>query len=539
MHYEDVYHVTTFVPPDALKGLVEAIARTVPLRYGRYEQVAWWSATGTEQFKPLPGSNPSLGAAGEVKQAPSVRLEFVIPRDVAILDRVMTLGISPRANHPWEEPAVLVEESRIVVRNPASPPRYKVRNRMTSHQAQNSRTLDPSTTGALDHDQRAGVASIFAAEQRLAGSSGCFVYSRYWHPTVAVTEELLAGLEYENAWAALTSSGMAAIDCALSILQKSGSPTNGVWMYTSELYGGTLKYFDEVLKYRRGLNVYPSPLPLLPYEGVTDDFVKDIKSKRPEVVFFEPITNPSLCVLDMDEVISAAHGVGAKVIVDNTFATPLLCSPLEYGADLVVHSVTKSLSGHGNITAGIVCGRNDGGEGAPRMRDGGTEQSTYRAAVLDHRKTIGNVLSPRDAFELAQQADTFLVRASAANANALRLAEFLHGKMNRVIYPGLVCHANHKTALKQFKRNERCFGSMIAIELAESQDLDRFMDALAEGGFECRITLGDLSTTFIPAGRVFDRFAQYDRMLRISVGIEPFGELQDVFEHALTESARR
>lgn len=536
MHYEDVYHVTTFVPPDALEGLVAAIGRIAPLRYGQYEQVAWWSAAGTEQFLPLPGTNPSLGTEGEVKQAPSVRLELVIPRDAALLDRVMTLGISPRISHPWEEPAVLVEESRIVVRKPvARPARSLIRNHMTQH-AHNSRTLDSSTTSALDRSQRRNIAELMAKDHKEPGGTGCFIYGRYWHPGVAATEELLARLEDRNAWAVLTSSGMAAIDCALSVLQKSGTTQRGPWMYPSELYGGTLKYFEEVLQKRRGIQVSKIELDLFPSATATEEFAKRIRADKPEVVFFEPVTNPSLSVLDVEEVIRAGREVSAKVIVDNTFASPLLFSPLKYGADLVVHSVTKSLSGHGNITAGLICGLPDGNGDVPCVHNGNDQRCGFRAAVLDHRKTIGCVLSPRDAFELAHEADTFRVRAAAANMNAMLLAEFLESRIRRrVIYPGLASHPNHRTARKIFQAG--FFGSMIAIELDDSCDVDLFMDSLSENGIECRLTLGDLSTTFLPAARVFKRFESYSRMLRISVGIEPFEKLQSAFEHALSSSA--
>lgn len=535
MPYQDVYHITTFVPPDALKGLIAAIGKIVPLQYGRYEQVAWWSAPGTEQFMPRAGSDPALGLQGILEEAPSIRLEFVIPRDATILERVMTLGISPRVNHPWEEPVVLVEESRIVVRHPAA---RAARSHMRSHMTQpaNSRTLDPSTTSALDGEQRRNIESVMEEDQKEPGCTRSFIYGRYWHPGVAATEELLAGLEHGNAWAVLTSSGMAAIDCALSVLQKSEATPRGPWMYPSELYGGTLKYFKEVLKKRRGIQVSEVTLDLFPYAAATEEFVKRIRADKPEVVFFEPITNPSLSVLDVDEVIRAGHEVGAKVIVDNTFATPLLCSPLKWGADLVVHSVTKSLSGHGNITAGLICGLSGHEGDVPCVHNGDDQRCGFRAAVLDHRKTIGCVLSPRDAFELAHEADTFRVRAAAANANALLLAELLESKIRkRVLYPGLATHPNHRTATKIF--NAGFFGSMIAIELDDACDVDLFMDSLSENGIECRLTLGDLSTTFLPAARVFERFESYSRMLRISVGIEPFEKLQTAFERAFASSA--
>ena len=104
-----VYRVTTFVPPESVDSLLDGVVRETSLTYGRYDQSAWWSAVGVEQFRPLPGSTPTVGEEGRVERVPTVRLEFVIPRDPALLDRVLDRGVIP--NHPWEEPAIFVDES--------------------------------------------------------------------------------------------------------------------------------------------------------------------------------------------------------------------------------------------------------------------------------------------------------------------------------------------------------------------------------------------------------------------------------------------
>jgi len=113
MVLKPVYRITTFVPLDRLETLLTGITSVVPLQYGRYDQAAWWSAEGVEQFRPLPGSNPSSGAQGQISRVASVRVEFIIPRDPLLLDKVLTLGLIP--NHPWEEPAVFVDESNITM----------------------------------------------------------------------------------------------------------------------------------------------------------------------------------------------------------------------------------------------------------------------------------------------------------------------------------------------------------------------------------------------------------------------------------------
>lgn len=105
-----VYRITTFVPPEHLERLIEGIGRAVPVRHGCYDSIAWWSAPGTEQFRPLEGANPTLGEIGQVERAPSIRVEFMIPRDEILLNRFLSEGLIP--NHPWEEPAVFVDESK-------------------------------------------------------------------------------------------------------------------------------------------------------------------------------------------------------------------------------------------------------------------------------------------------------------------------------------------------------------------------------------------------------------------------------------------
>ncbi len=109
MPLRPVYRITTFVPPDDVDSLLAAVDRVVPLVFGQYESCAWWSSVGVEQFQPLPGSKPTVGSPGQTERVPSVRLEFAIPRDAELLDRVLSSGLLP--NHPWQEPAVFVDES--------------------------------------------------------------------------------------------------------------------------------------------------------------------------------------------------------------------------------------------------------------------------------------------------------------------------------------------------------------------------------------------------------------------------------------------
>jgi len=394
------------------------------------------------------------------------------------------------------------------------------------------------------------------------GSSGRFIYGRYSNPTVARTEQKLSEIFHAlgelRAWATLTSSGMAAIDCVLSLLcplrghvanpSISGPlwPQDRPWLlHPSELYGGTLKYIRDVLKRQHGevsvkeFSIKPDQV--FSFPKLTDEFIAAIKDVKPAVVFFEPVTNPTLCVFDVRRVIEAAHSVSAAVVVDNTF-TPFVICPLQLGADLVVHSVTKALSGHGTITAGLVCGRvpptldladrcPPTSKSAPRSLD---------AAVRDWRKTIGCVLSPRDAFELTAQLETLELRIRAANANAQELSDLLSAPADRkivsnVCYPGRTDHPNRDAVTNTFTDSVG-HGSVVTIDLGTERALRQFMNALDVNGIECRLTLGDSRTTVLPIAEVFgrERFAGYHGSLRISVGIEPFAELEKAFKHSLS-----
>jgi hypothetical protein len=107
MELREVYRITIFAPPDSLDVLLAGLEGVVPLRFGEYDSSAWWSAVGTEQFRPLPSAKPTVGVVGEVERVPTIRLEFAIPRDAALLERVLDEGVKP--NHPWQEPAVFVD----------------------------------------------------------------------------------------------------------------------------------------------------------------------------------------------------------------------------------------------------------------------------------------------------------------------------------------------------------------------------------------------------------------------------------------------
>jgi cystathionine beta-lyase/cystathionine gamma-synthase len=409
-------------------------------------------------------------------------------------------------------------------------------NAEIERQQERNRVMDPSTTGAFDDDGRARLGGVTLQEGASPGSTGEFIYARYSNPTVIAKEREIARLEDPcgGTYAALTSSGMAAIDVALGSLMTASTGGGRPWMFEGELYGGTIHYVNTVLSGSRGVPVEFLDVDAVAPELLTAHFVRAIEEKRPPVVFVETISNPRLLVMDVAEVAAAARRVGAVLVVDNTFATPLLLRPLGLGAHLVVHSATKYLAGHGIVTAGVVCGRSSEPlpDGVPaRGTKGGLE-----ALVRAHLRATGPVLSARDAFELGTQLKTLPLRVAAANENAAQLAALLaaHPKVRRVHFPGLRGDPNRAAALRNFGNGGR-FGAIVTPETVGPGSAERLMSELGSDRFRCRLTLGDVETTLFRVAPVFgvERFGGRPEMLRISVGVEPWEELEGAFRTAL------
>jgi cystathionine beta-lyase/cystathionine gamma-synthase len=344
-------------------------------------------------------------------------------------------------------------------------------------------------------------------------SSSHYIYTRFGNPTVCATEEVLTKLEGCN-WSLLTASGMAAIDVALSIFQN-GSQT-GTWLFFSELYGGTNTYIEEVLQKIRGIQIER----FKPESEVYDleKLDKTLERLKPSLLYFESISNPLLIVPEARQVIKIAKKHGAIAIVDNTFGTPYLWSPLEDNADIVAHSATKYLGGHGNLTAGVVCG-ND---------------ASLKDQALKYRKFVGSVLSPDDAYRLGSQLTTFELRFKKQCENALRLSQFLdgHDKVSRVLYPGLPTHPTFRQASTLF--GGKGSGAMITFDLKGGRSsCAAFVDSIRD-----RVayipTLGDPNSILLHISTVFgrDKYPS-EGMIRFSVGCEPYEQLEDNVREAL------
>jgi methionine-gamma-lyase len=260
-----------------------------------------------------------------------------------------------------------------------------------------------------------------------------YFYSRYANPTVAEVERKIASLEGAEE-CVVTSSGSAATFCALAALCEEGDEL----IACDSIYGGTTKILKELFA-RFGVQtrfITLDEIPKLP----------EIVSERSRVFWFESPANPINRVVDLSEASKAARTANVFSIVDNTFGTPILQQPLTFGIDAVMHSATKYLGGHTDLTAGAIAGKSE------------FIQRARRISVL-----VGSTLDPAAAYLLARGIKSADVRVRAASENALKLALALekHPKIARVYYPGLQSDPGHQIAQRQMT----AFGAVVAVDL--------------------------------------------------------------------------
>lgn len=359
----------------------------------------------------------------------------------------------------------------------------------------------------------------FKEEHDVPATPDNFIYSRYRNPTVIEAENKIMQLESCN-WALLTQSGMSAIDVALSVFQRADKP--GRWLFFTEIYGGTNTYIDSVLVKRRGINIIQFEPDNELYD--LDKFEDILKAEKPDLVFLEIISNPLLIVVDIKKIISLAHSYGAKVIIDNTFATSYLLKPLDIGADLVIHSATKYLGGHGNITAGVVCGSNE----------------ELRKEATDYRKFAGHMISADDAYRLTTQMESFRLRVKQQFANSIEVAKLLNesDKISRVWFPGLDSHPSHKYAEQLFAG--KGYGAIISFDMSapgekeKRMQRDRFIANVSDR-IKLIPTLGDSHTIIMPVEPVWGYKYPEPGMVRLSVGFEETEDLLNVISEALAK----
>ena len=279
------------------------------------------------------------------------------------------------------------------------------------------------------------------AEEAIAAGYGdpegkFYAYTRYGNPTIHAVQRKIAALE--NAEAALmAASGMGAITTALLAVLNTGDHV----VAADTVYGGTFGFMKKILP-RFGIEVT--------MVRVTGDSVENIRSAmkpNTKIVYVETPSNPTLAITDLKRAAEIAREGGALLYVDNTFATPYLQQPISLGADIVLHSTTKYLNGHGDMVGGAIVGNRE----------------LIHHFDSDYLKWIGGIMSPADAAGLSKGIKTLGIRMDVHCSNARKVAEFLqhHNMVEKVLYPGIESHPGHEIAKKQMKD----FGGMMSFNV--------------------------------------------------------------------------
>ncbi len=396
-------------------------------------------------------------------------------------------------------------------------------------------------TTAYQFDDADHAADLFGLEE--AGN----VYSRLMNPTNAALEERIASLE-GGVGAVATASGMAALDVTTFLLASAGDNI----VTSSALYGGTYTYLTHSVE-RRGVSTrFVDPLD---YEGYAEAIDEDTA-----YVHLETIGNPALVTPDIQRIADIAHDHGVPLFVDNTFATPYLCRPLEHGADLIWESTTKWLTGNGTTVGGVVV---DGGsfpwaEHAEKYPEIAQDNPAYHginfaerfgdaaftfAAITRGLRDLGDQQSPFDAWNTLQQTESLPLRMDRHCENAGIVAEYLedHDEVAWVNYPGLESHETHEEATEYLDGG---YGGMLTFGLEAGYEAARA--TVEEADLASLVAnVGDAKTLVIhPASTTHQQLTEEEQeaagvtadMVRLSVGIEDpadiVADLEDAIEAA-------
>ena len=347
-----------------------------------------------------------------------------------------------------------------------------------------------------------------------------YIYARYGNPTTAAMQEAIRGIE-AGATACAYASGMAALHAALFACELT---TGSTVLASQDLYGATTNLL---------LSIFGS----FGIKTVTADFsdLDEVRDKaaaqKPRVLIAETISNPLLKVCDIDACAEIAHRVGARFIVDNTFASPYLCQPLKQGADMVVHSATKFLGGHADAMGGIAI----------------SSDESDSLALIGVMKLVGGVLSPWEAHEILRGVKTLAVRMDRHCDNARVLANHLKDdpRISRVYFPGLTGDSHHTIARRVLR--EPHWGALVSIELKDNTRAAAFQFMNSLQLCVRSTSLGDVFTSVLhpptashrdlsPARR--QALGISDGLVRISVGIENVIDIIADVEQALAVSER-
>jgi cystathionine gamma-synthase len=367
---------------------------------------------------------------------------------------------------------------------------------------------DPSTGDVITPIH---VSSTFA-QDGVGGLRSGYEYSRSANPTRTALQECLAALE-GGRHAVAFGSGMGASDVLMRVLLKPGDHV----VIPHDAYGGTFRLVDKVLAL---WGVYSTPVDLADVGALR-------AALRPatRVVWCETPTNPLLGIADIAAVADVTRTAGARLVVDNTFASPYLQQPLALGADVVLHSTTKYVGGHSDVVGGALV----------------TGDDELADAIRFTQNSVGSVPGPFDAWLTLRGVKTLAVRMERHSDNAERIAELLaaHPAVTRVYYPGLAEHPGHEIAAKQMRR----FGGMVSFTVAGGREAALRVCAATEiftlaeslGGVESLIEHPGAMTHASVAGSALE---VPDDLVRLSVGIEDVEDLAEDLRQALSAADR-
>jgi methionine-gamma-lyase len=346
--------------------------------------------------------------------------------------------------------------------------------------------------------------------QIFAGEKEGFVYTRIGNPTQAALEREIAFLEGGEAALAF-GSGMAGISSVIFSLARSGSNV----VSSNMLYGGTHQFFMETCP-RYEIEVRE-------IDGTAmENFEKNIDDKTC-CIYIETPANPTLTIIDIEQCANLARKHHIPLIVDNTFSTPYFQRPLDLGADIVVHSATKYIGGHGDTVAGLVIGKKD-------------FIDELRGSIL---RDMGGIISPLNAWLLVRGLKTLAIRMERHQENAIEIAKYLnfHPKVKKVWYPGLTIHPQHELARKQMTG----YGGIVSFEVKGGRKAgEQLMNNVKI--FTLAVSLGDVDSLIEhPASMTHSTYCPEDlnkcgiseEFVRLSVGIEDRYDLIDDLSQAL------
>ena len=375
--------------------------------------------------------------------------------------------------------------------------------------------------GGIDGDKWTGSVNVpiyqtSTYKQEGLGNNKGYEYSRTGNPTREALEKTIAVLE-NGEYGLAFGSGMAAITAVLSLF-KSGDKI----IIPNNLYGGTFRVVDKVFK---NFNITYEIVDISNEEEVKRVFEEESLKAGIKAIFIETPTNPLMDITDIESIAQIAKKYGALSIVDNTFMTPYLQRPLEFGADIVVHSATKYLGGHSSVVAGLIA-----------VKD---KELSKKLHFIQN--STGGVLGPFDSFILLQGIKTLSVRMDRHNENAEKVSKFLLNNeyISKIYYPGIEDNKGYEIQKKQASG----FGGILSFVVEERIDYKKFLSSLklitlgeSLGGVESLICHPATMTHASIPYEIREKVGIVDRLIRLSVGIENVDDLIEDLANALEES---